>query len=110
MEFIIENKDLANKFRKTLKPYYAIKVSGHIVSTVQTEEVSDDDGWGEEDSMEKASSPVKIEFIITGAKGASIDKELYTEEKITAAMAKITQANKAKNDFGNTLVIRWLGK
>lgn len=107
VEFIIENKDLANKFRKTLKPYYAIKVSGHIVSSVQTEEVSDDDGWGEEDSMEKTSVPVKREFIITGAKGSSIDKELYTEENITAAMAKITQANKAKNDFGTDTSDGW---
>ena len=30
VEFIIENKDLASKFKKSLKPYYAIKVSGHM--------------------------------------------------------------------------------
>ncbi len=101
VEFIIENKDLANKFRKSLKPYNAIKVSGHMVSVTQTETVTnDDDDWGEEDAMEKVSAPTKREFIITGAKGSTIDKKLYTEENVTGAIAKIAQANKAENDFG----------
>lgn len=100
VEFIIENKDLANKFKKSLKPYNAIKVSGHMVSSTQTETVTDEDDWGEEDAIEKVSAPVKREFIITGAKGSTIDKELYTEENVTEAMAKIANANKAENDFG----------
>lgn len=100
-EFIIENKDLASKFKKSLKPYYAIKVSGHMVSSVQTEVVEDDDNWGEEDAIEKVSAPAKREFVITGAKGSSIDKELYTEEKIADAIAKINKANKAEDDFGS---------
>ncbi len=100
VEFIIENKDLANKFRKSLKPYNAIKVSGHMVSSTQTETVVDEDDWGEEDAIEKVSAPAKREFIITGAKGSTIDRKLYTEENVTAAIAKIAQANKAENDFG----------
>ncbi len=100
VEFIIENKDLANKFKKSLKPYNAIKVSGHMVSSTQTEIVEDEDDWGEEDVIEKVSAPTKREFIITGAKGSTIDKKLYTEANVTDAMAKITQANKAENDFG----------
>lgn len=100
VQFIIENKDLANKFRKSLKPYYAIKVSGHMVSSTQTETVTDDDDWGEEDAMSKVSAPTKREFIITGAKGSTIDKELYTEDKVADALSKIAQANKAENDFG----------
>ena len=100
-EFIIENKDLASKFKKSLKPYYAIKVSGHMVSSIQTEVVEDDDNWGEEDAIEKVSAPAKREFVITGAKGSSIDKELYTEEKIADAIAKINKANKAEDDFGS---------
>lgn len=100
VEFIIENKDLANKFKKSLKPYNAIKVSGHMVSSTQTETVTDEDDWGEEDAIEKVSAPAKREFIITGAKGSTIDKELYTEENVTEAMAKIANANKAENDFG----------
>ena len=72
-----------------------------MVSSVQTETVvDDDDNWGEEDAMEKVSAPVKREFIVTGAKGSTIDKELYTEANVAEAMAKIAQANKAENDFG----------
>lgn len=101
VEFIIENKDLANKFRKSLKPYNAIKVSGRVVSSTKTEIVTDeDDNWGEEDAIEKVSAPNKREFIITGAKGSTVDKELYTEANVTEAMSKIAQANKAENDFG----------
>lgn len=102
VEFFIEDKDLATKFRKGLKPYNAIKVSGHMVSSAQTETVvDDDDDWGEADAMEKVSAPVKREFIITGAKGSTIDKELYTEANVAEAIAKINQANKAENDFGS---------
>ena len=103
VQFIIEDKALANKFKKSLNPYNAIKVSGHMVSSTQTETVTtdDDDNWGEEDSMEKVSAPTKREFIITGAKGSSIDKELYTEENVTEAIAKIKNANKAEESFGS---------
>ena len=101
VEFIVENKDLASKFKKSLKPYNAIKVSGHMTSSAQTETVvDDDDDWGEADAMEKVSAPVKREFIITGAKGSSIDKNLYTEANVSEAIAKINQSNKAENDFG----------
>lgn len=101
VEYIIENKNLANKFKKLLKPYNAIKVSGHMVASTQTETVEDDDdNWGEEVSMEKVLAPTKREFIITNAKGSTVDKELYTEANVTEAMSKIAQANKAENDFG----------
>ena len=101
VQFIIEDKALANKFKKSLKPYNAIKVSGHMVSSTQTEAVvTDDDEWGEEDNMEKVSAPTKREFIITGAKGSSIDRELYTEQNVTEAIAKIKNANKAEESFG----------
>ena len=103
VQFIIEDKALANKFKKSLNPYNAIKVSGHMVSSTQTDTVTtdDDDNWGEEDSMEKVSAPTKREFIITGAKGSSIDKELYTEENVTEAIAKIRNANRAEESFGS---------
>lgn len=100
VEFIITDSKLAQMFRKNLKAYYAIKVSGHMVSSTQTETVKDDDVWGEEDDMEKVNAPNKREFIITGAKGTTIDKELYSQEKIEEALLKITKANKADDDFG----------
>lgn len=102
VEFIIEDTALANKFRKSLKPYNAIKVSGHMVASTQTETVDNDDEWGEEDKIEKVSAPTKREFIITGAKGSSIDKEIYTEENVMDAIAKIRNANKAEESFGAT--------
>lgn len=102
VQYVVENKDLANKFKKSLSSYNAIKVSGHIVSSVKTEVVSDEDNWGEEDAIEKISAPVKREFIITGAKGSSIEKELYTEENVLEALSKIAKANKAETDFGSS--------
>ena len=99
VQFIIEDKDLANKFRKSLKPYNAIKVSGHMVSSTQTETVADENDWGEEDAMSKVSAPTKREFIITGAKGSTIDKELYTKDNVADALSKIAQSNKAEKDF-----------
>lgn len=102
VEFVIEDTSLANKFRKSLKPYNAIKVSGHMISVTQTETVENDDEWGEEDKIEKVSATTKREFIITGAKGSSIDKELYTEENVMEAIAKIRNANKAEESFGST--------
>lgn len=100
VQFIIEDKDLANKFRKSLKPYNAIKVSGHMVSSTQTETVADEDDWGEKDAMSKVSAPTKREFIITGAKVSTIDRELYTKDNVADALSKIAQSNKAEKDFG----------
>lgn len=101
IEMIIEKKELAQKFKKALKPYYAINVHGDIVSSVKTEEVTeDDDEWGEKNPMKTTSAPFKTEFVITGATGSSIDKELYSQEKIEDAIVKINKANKAEDDFG----------
>lgn len=101
VEFIIIDDKLAQLFRKKLKPYYAIKVNGHMVMTTQTETVEDEDEWGESDAMERPKNPSKREFIITGAKGNTIDKETYSQELVEAAMAKIAKANKAQDDFGS---------
>ena len=73
-----------------------------MTCNTQTEEVEDDDSWGEEDKIEKVNAPVRREFVITGAKPSTIDKELYTEEKMNAAYAAIAKKNKAENDFGDT--------
>lgn len=101
VQFYIENKDLANKFKKSLKPYWAIKVSGHIVSETQTETVSNDDEWGESDALEKVTAPTKRLFMITGARGDSIEKDVYTEAKVEEAIMKINKAKNAENNFGS---------
>lgn len=107
MEFIIEDSKLAGMFKKNLKPYNAITVSGHMVSSKQVEEVQDDDEWGEADAMDRISAPVKREFIITGAKGSTVDTTLYTKENIEDAMAKIAKANKVNDDFGTNSDDDW---
>lgn len=107
VEFIIEDSKLANMFRKNLKAYNAIKVSGHMATATQVETVTDEDSWGEEDSMEKVSAPTKREFVITGAKPSTIDKELYTKENVEEAIGKINKSNKAENDFGTDSKEDW---
>lgn len=107
VEFIIVDSKLASMFKKNLKPYYAIKVNGHMVASIQTEVVEDEDDWGESDAMERISAPVKREFIISGAKGSSIDKELYSENKINEALAKINNAKKAETNFGGSTDSDW---
>lgn len=106
-EFIIEAKELATLFKKNLKSYTAIKVSGKMTCTTQTEEITDEDNWGEEDKMEKVISPTKREFVITGAKPSTIDKELFSQDKIEAALVAIAKKEKAENDFGETTDDGW---
>lgn len=101
-QFIITDKSLATIFRKNLKPYNCIKVWGRVDTTIQTEEVKDDNVWGEENAMTKVSAPARRELIITGADKSSLDKEVYTEEKVNEAIMKIKKANDAQNDFGGS--------
>lgn len=102
VQFYIEDRNLADKFRKSLKPYYAIKVSGHIVSEAQTETVqNDDDCWGEADAMTKVIAPTRRLFVITGAQPSTIDKEIYSEDKVNIAIAKINKAKNAEDSFGS---------
>ncbi len=101
-EFIITDFKLAKLFRNNLKPGNAIKVSGHIVNSVSVEQVNDDDVWGERDSMERIETPIKREFIITGAKPNTLDTQTYSISKIEEANAKIINANKAEKDFGSS--------
>lgn len=106
VEFILDpvdekQKKLAMTFRKKVKPYWALKVSGHVQASVQVEEVAVDDGWGEEDEMEKVSTPVKREYIVTGADPTTIEKDLYSKEAIEEAMQKIRNANKAEESYGS---------
>lgn len=100
-EFIIVNPKLAGTFRKKIKPYDAVKAHGQIITSVRTETVEDDDDeWGESDALEKVKEPVKREFLITGADKNSIDRELYSIEKVEEAIQKIAKSKKAVSDFG----------
>ena len=100
-EFIVENATIANTFRKALKPYNAIEVFGTISIHASTD-IVDDDIWGAPNPMERVNSPTKKEFIITGAKKSSLDRDIYSKELVEEAMVKIKNAQTAKNDFGGT--------
>lgn len=100
VEFIITDEKLARQFKKSLKPYNAIKVSGHMVASQIVDEVEDDDEWGESDALERVVTPVRREFIVSGAKGSTIDRDTYTEENIEAALIKIRNNERAEESFG----------
>ena len=101
-EFIITDAKLANLFKKNLKPYTSISVHGKIEVSHKVEEVQDDTGWGETNSMAAVSAPTKTEMIITGATPSTIDRETYTEKNVSEAIAKIRNARNAENNFGST--------
>lgn len=103
-EYITYNKKLANKLHKSLKPYNAITIYGRVeaVTSVETVVEDDDDGWGDSSakkSMEYVSSPFTLELVVDYADPDSIDTELYTEESVEGAIAKLNAKNKAQNEF-----------
>ena len=107
-EFIIKQKALYNSFKKNLKPYTSIKVWGEIKNSVKTEEVTETDCWGEENTFDKVSTPTIRELIITGADPSSIDTETYSEEAIEEALRALKEfgeetSNKSSDDDWGTV-------
>lgn len=98
-EFIITNSQLAQVFRKNLKPYNAIKVWGNINCEKDVEAVVETDCWGESNEMDKINSPTTRELVITGADPKTIDKELFSEQIIDEGIAKLIKQKQAKEDF-----------
>ena len=102
VQFYVTDDKLAGLFKKNLKPYWSIKVSGHIITETQTEEVADDsDVWGEADAMTKVTAPTRRLFVVSGAQPSTIDKETYTEENVNEAISKINKAKNAESSFGD---------
>jgi hypothetical protein len=99
-EFTILNANLANSFRKNLKPYTSMKVWGNIVVEKDTTQVEATDCWGESNDMERINAPSIRELVITGADPNTIDKETYTEEAIENAINKVNANKRAENEFG----------
>lgn len=97
VEFIIEDANIAKKFRTYLKPYYACTVFGKINMVHNIEEVNND-GWGPVNPMNKVKSSSKREFVIIGTEGG-IDKDTYTEEAINNAIRKMNAATVAEENF-----------
>ena len=98
-EFYIIDKNLANLFRKNLKPYCAITVHGKIEVSHSVQEVEEEDSWGEANAMNRVSNPTKTEMIITGATPSTIDRETYTEKNVAEAMAKVKASKTAEQNF-----------
>lgn len=98
-EFIVVDKELANIFRKKLKPYNAITVHGKIEVSHNVQEVEEEDCWGAANDMNKVSVPTKTEMIITGATPSTLDKETYNEKNIAEAMAKVKTSKTAEQNF-----------
>lgn len=98
-QFIVVDAKLASLFKKNLKPYSAIEVSGRIEVSHSIEEVSEEDCWGEKNVMESVSAPTKTELIITGAKPSTIDRDSYTEKNVTDAVKKIRASKNAEQNF-----------
>lgn len=107
-EFIIKsNRAALAKNLKKLKPYTAIKVFGNIEVEHEVSEVEEDDGWGEPNPMNRVNNPTIRSLVIIGADKDSIDDELYSEDEMEAAIAKLKSNKKADNDYGDTEDDSW---
>ena len=102
VDFIVENKTLANTFKKNLKPYNAIQVNGRISVKNMIEEVEVDDAWGTSNPMKRVNAPSVRELIITGADVDSLDVETYNEKNVNAAFKAIQNSQQAESDFGGS--------
>lgn len=108
VEFVTYHTKLAKNL-KALKPYTAITVFGdiNVNSSVDTVEEDEDDGWGSPNKMERNNSPFVRELVITGADPESIDTELYSEESVETAIAKLAANNKTNKEFGSSKDDDW---
>lgn len=99
--FIVEDAKLAGLMKKNLKAYNALEVTGKFKSTVITEAVEEEDEWGQKSSFDRVNAPRKFEFVITGAKPATIDRKTYTEENIAEARKAIANKDKVEENYGS---------
>ena len=106
--FISEQKQKLVKTLKKLNPYTALKVFGNIVVEQEVDTVEDDDdAWGDPNPMSRISNPTQRKMFITGADKDSLDTELYSEESVEAAIAKLNADKKADKDFGSSDTDDW---
>ena len=99
--FIVEDATLAKKMKNGLKAYNAIEVTGNFKSNVVVEAVEETDEWGEKSSFDRTNTPRVFEFVITGAKPSTIDRETYTEDNIAEARRAIANKDKVEENYGD---------
>lgn len=99
--FIIDEKQekFARNLRK-LKAYSTFEVKGYISNTILSEEVEEDDSWGDVSVYNKNKGRSKTELIILAGNKETLDTELYSEASINEALKAIEKENKAKNNYG----------
>lgn len=103
VEFVIYDNEKLAKNLKSLKPYTAIEIHGNIVVATSVDTVEEeDDGWGDSNPMERNNAPFVRELVITGADKESIDTELYSEEAVESAIAKLAAKDKTNKEYGNS--------
>ena len=104
VSFIVVDSKLANLIRKNLKAFNGIKVHGKIeVSHIIEETVEDNtDEWGDSNPManRRTNAPTKRELIITGASPSTITTDVYTEENVSAGIAKLKAKENVNKNFG----------
>lgn len=104
VSFVVVDSKLANLIRKNLKAYNSIKVHGKIEVSHVIEEVveSSEDEWGNSNPMDnrRTNAPTKRELVVTGASPATISAEDYTEESVSAGIAKLKAKAQVNKNFG----------
>lgn len=98
-QFIITDSKLAGLFKKNLKPYNAITVHGYIEVVHSVQEYTEDDGWGQANTMATVTSSTKTEMVITGATPSTIDRDTYNEKNVSEAIKKVHNARVAEKNF-----------
>lgn len=108
VELVTYNSKLAKTLKNNVKPYNAITVFGNIDVVTSVEEViEEDDGWGESNPMERNNAPFSRELVVTGADKDSLDTELYSEESVEGAIAKLATKDKTNKEYGGDSNDEW---
>ena len=107
VEFYIDkaHEKLATTFKKNLKPFTAISVSGDIRCSTPTEDIKqadDEDQWGDASGFSKAvTGSHKVEYFINGATPSTIDKETFSKGEIEKAIKAIKNSEKATTNYAD---------
>ena len=97
VEFVIRKPDLAKNYKKRIKPYTAITVSGRINNRREEEKVVVEDDWGGEEVYEVVNSPRKFEFEIV-SRPKDEDVTTYTESALREAFTAKDEYNSFSSD------------
>lgn len=104
VSFVVVDSKLANLMRKNLKPYNSIQVHGKIEVSHVVEDVAEEstDEWGDSNPMSnrRTNAPTKRELVVTGASPSTITTDVYTEENVSAGIAKLKAKAQVNKNFG----------